>query len=238
MVENKATSSEADNTGTQQSANGEQTPFIDLPTKYDRLEPFVEFLATILLAVTTLAVAWSGYQSARWGGVQSTKFSQAGALRTESVRASNTAGQLTQIDIGLFTNWINAYANDNQVLVEFYEERFREEFKPAFEAWLTTDPKDNPEAPPSPFVMPEYSVSFAEEAARLEQEAAKTFEEGSEANQTSDDYILNTVLLASVLFLSGIYSRFKAIRGRLVLILFALLILVIGLINIAIYPVN
>lgn len=238
MVEDKALSSESENTGTQQVENTEQTPFIDLPTKYDRLEPLLEFLATILLAVTTLAVAWSGYQSARWGGVQSTKFSQAGALRTESVRASNTAGQFFQIDIGLFTNWINAYANDNQPLVEFYEERFRDEFKPAFEAWLATDPQNNPDAPSSPFTMPEYSVSFAEEAERLEAEAAKTFEEGSEANQTSDDYILNTVLLASVLFLSGIYSRFKAIRGRIILLVFALLLLMIGLINIATYPIQ
>ena len=82
------------------------------------------------------------------------------------------------IDIGLFTNWINAFAADNQVLAEFYENRFRPEFSVAFDAWVASDPKNNPDAPKSPFSMPEYTVSAAQEADRLEQEASKTFEEG------------------------------------------------------------
>ena len=88
--------------------------FIDLPSRWDRWEPLAEIIATVILAVATVATAWSGYQSARWGGEQSTKFSQAGALRTESTRASTKAGQLAQIDVSLFTNWIDAFAADNQ----------------------------------------------------------------------------------------------------------------------------
>ena len=65
--------------------------FIDLPSRWDRWEPLAEVIATVILALATLATAWSGYQSARWGGEQSTKFSQAGALRTESTRASTTS---------------------------------------------------------------------------------------------------------------------------------------------------
>ena len=75
------------------------TPYIDLPSRFDRWEPVAEVVATIVLAIATLATAWSGYQAARWGGVQSTSYSQAAALRTESVRTSNQAGQLAQIDI-------------------------------------------------------------------------------------------------------------------------------------------
>ena len=75
---------------------------IDLPTRFDRWEPLAEVLATIVLAFATLATAWSGYQAARWGGVQSTSYSQAGALRTESTRASTQAGQLAQIDIASY----------------------------------------------------------------------------------------------------------------------------------------
>ena len=51
-------------------------------------------IATVVLAVATLVTAWSGYQSARWGGLQSTKFSEANALRIESSRASTIAVQL------------------------------------------------------------------------------------------------------------------------------------------------
>ena len=212
--------------------------FIDLPSRWDRWEPLAEVIATVILALATLATAWSGYQSARWGGEQSTKFSQAGALRTESTRASTTAGQITQIDIGLFTNWINAFAVDNQELADFYENRFRPEFKVAFEAWLATDPRNNPEAPKSPFSMPEYTVSQAQEADRLEQEASKTFAEGGAANQTSDDYILNTVILASVLFLAGVQTRIKSVPARMFIVILSLMILALGLVNIVSYPIQ
>jgi hypothetical protein len=243
MSEEPNNTTETNQAGTEETPQaGEEAlataqPFIDLPSRWDRWEPLAEIIATVLLALATLATAWSGYQSARWGGVQSTNYSQAGALRTESVRASNQAGQIAQVDIGLFTNWVNAFAQDNQELADFYEQRFRPEFKVAFEAWLATDPKNNPEAPKSPFSMPEYTVSQAQEAEHLEQEAAKTFEEGAAANQTSDDYILNTVILASVLFLAGVQSRISTVPARMIIVILGLLILAYGLVNIASYPI-
>ncbi len=214
------------------------TPYIDLPTRFDRWEPLAEVIVTVVLAFATLATAWSGYQAARWGGEQSTSYSQAGALRTESTRASTEAGQLVQIDIGMFANWINAFAAEDQQLAEFYEDRFRDEFKPAFEAWLVTDPVNNPDAPATPFSMPEYQLNKAAEAERLEKEAEATFAQGEEANQIGDNYILNTVFLASVLFLGGIATRFKAMSARWVIILFSLGILTFGLINLLTYPIQ
>ena len=214
------------------------TPYIDLPTRFDRWEPLAEVIATLVLALATVATAWSGYQAARWGGEQSSSYSQAGALRTESVRASNQAGQLIQIDIGLFTNWVNAFAAGDQQLTGFYENRFRDEFKPAFEAWIATEPVANPDAPSTPFEMPEYRVSAAEESSILEEQAAESFAKGEAANQIGDNYILNTVFLASVLFLGGIASRFKAMSARWVIILFSLGILAFGLVNIIIYPIQ
>lgn len=222
----------------QKPSQEEMTPYIDLPTRFDRWEPLAEVIATLVIALATVITAWSGYQSARWGGEQSANYSQAGALRTESVRASNQAGQLVQIDIGLFTNWVNAYAVQDAVLTDFYQQRFRDEFKPAFEAWLATEPAKNPDAPSSPFSMPEYQVSQAIQSAQLEEQAAETFEKGQEANQISDKYILNTVFLASVLFLAGIASRFKAMAARWVIIIVSLAILTYGLINVITYPIQ
>jgi hypothetical protein len=227
-----------DTTQASAEAQYQVQPFIDLPSRWDRWEPLAEVIATVILAFATLATAWSGYQSARWGGAQSLRYSQAGALRTESTRASTKAGQIVQIDIGLFTNWINAFAVDNQELAGFYEDRFRSEFGVAFEAWLATDPRNNPDAPKSPFSMSEYTVSLSQEADRLEQEASKTFDEGSEANEISDNYILNTVVLASVLFLAGMQSRIKSVPARMLIIILGLFILTYGLVNIATYPIQ
>lgn len=216
----------------------ERTSFIDLPSRWDRYEPLAEIIATVLLAVATLATAWSGYQSARWGGVQASNTSQAIALRTESTRASTRAGQLAQVDIGLFTNWVNAYASGDERLTDFYEERFRPEFDVAFDAWLATEPVKNPDAPETPFSMEEYESAFMQDAIRMEAEAEEKSEISAAANQTSDAYILNTVILASVLFLTGVQSRIKSVPGRSFLILLALGILIYGLYNIASLPIN
>jgi hypothetical protein len=235
---------EPTHTGTDKTAQVSQESqhqtqsFIDLPSRWDRWEPLAEVIATVTLAIATLATAWSGYQSARWGGEQSIKYSQAGALRTESTRASTKAGQIAQVDIGLFTNWVNAFAVGNQELAEFYENRFRPEFAVAFEAWMATDPKNNLDAPKYPFSMPEYIINFEQESDRLEQEASKTFQEGNAANQISDDYILNTVILASVLFLAGMQSRMKSVPMRMLIVILGLCILTYGLVNIITYPIQ
>jgi hypothetical protein len=237
-VTHNTSESKHDGSGESSEAQYQAQPFIDLPSRWDRWEPLAEMIATIILALATLATAWSGYQAARWGGEQSTLYSQAGALRTESTRASTKAGQIAQIDIGIFTNWVNAFAVDNQELADFYEARFRPEFRVAFEAWLATDPRNNPEAPKTPFSMPEYELKSSQEAEQLEQEASRTFDEGSAANQIADSYILNTVILASVLFLAGVQSRIKSVPARMVIVILSLFILAFGLVNIATYPIQ
>ena len=48
---------------------------------------WVELVATVLLAVATVATAWSGYQSTRWNGEQA-KAAAARTLRIDSAKAA------------------------------------------------------------------------------------------------------------------------------------------------------
>ena len=107
----------------------------------------VEVLGTIVLAVAVIATAWSTYQSTQWRGQQATDNSKASAARIESSQAATRTGQLTQVDIATFTQWVNATVGGNTELATFYRQRFRPEFMPAFDAWLATDPLTNPSAP-------------------------------------------------------------------------------------------
>ncbi len=200
-------------------------------------EQWSEILSAVLLSAVTIGTAWSGFQSAQWGGIQSTLFSRASSLRVESTRASTLGGQLATIDIIIFDGWVNAYAKGDEPLTDFYEERFREEFKPAFEAWLATDPANNPDAPPTPFRMEEYQLESFEEANRLEEEASELFEEGERANKTSDDYAFSTVLLATVLFFAGIATRFEWQPIRWVLLFVGIVLLVFGVYNLLSLPI-
>ena len=127
----------------------------------------LELYATILLAMAAVATAWASYQSSRWHGKQAQAQSASIAARVESSKAAGVANRQVQIDVGLFTQWVDAYATGETELADFYRHRFREEFEPAFEAWIATRPLRNPRAPLSPFAMPEYELASTKEAERL-----------------------------------------------------------------------
>ena len=206
-------------------------------TSQQRTERWFEVVTAIMLGVVAVATAWSGYQATRWAGEQSTLYAQASALRVESTRDSTQAGQYKLYDVILINNWINAYTQGNTKLATFYERRFRPEFRPAFEAWLATNPFNNPNAPPGPLFMPQYKVSLDEQANQLEARAAKTFDEGQAAKEQGDAYVLNTVFLAVVLFLTAIAENFKWNAVRAVILVVALGMLVFGIYHLIIYPI-
>ena len=101
-------------------------------------------LATVLLALAAVATAWSSYQATRWNGEQAKAASRANALRIEAARAASLAEAETEVDVATFIAWVDATAVDDDDLAQFYLDRFRSEFRPAFDAWVATDPLDEP----------------------------------------------------------------------------------------------
>jgi hypothetical protein len=206
-------------------------------TRQQLIERWLEVISAIMLGVVAVATAWSGYQGARWGGVQTSKYSEATARRVESTRAETLAGQDRLYDVSLFNQWLNATYRDEPELASAYEKRFRPEFRPAFEAWLATDPHHNPNAPPGPLYMSEYKISLAEQARQLEIGAAAAFEEGKAAYQQSTSYVLNTVFLATVLMFITISQRFEWTPVKIIVLSIALLMLLLGLYRLLTFPV-
>jgi hypothetical protein len=172
-------------------------------------------ITTLLLALAALATAWSSYQAARWHGEQAKAISQANAARIESTRASGVENRQVLVDVVTFTEWVDAYAQDEEELTAFYWERFRDEFKPAVEAWVATRPLESPDAPPSPFAMPEYRLASSAEAERLETEAAAHSQEATEDIDRADQYVLCVVLFAAALFFAGMSTRLRWDRARM-----------------------
>jgi hypothetical protein len=170
----------------------------------------IDILAVIILSVATVSSAWSAYEATRWSGVQAVNYSQASAMRTESTRQSNRADTLTAIDIQLFSDWVAAVSQKDARRADFLRARFREEFRPAFEAWLGSVPKGTIPAG-TPFTLPEYSLAARHESDRLVAEAEVHFAAANDANQTGDNFVLTTVLFATVLFFAGIASHFESV---------------------------
>ena len=198
----------------------------------------LELAATILLALAAVATAWATYQSASWRGKQAEAQSASIAARVESTREANVANRQAQIDVALFTQWIDAYARGESELAAFYRKRFREEFEPAFEAWLATRPRKNPDAPLSPFAMPQYRQAASAQADRLEQEAAVDSEDVKRFIQRADNYMLAVVLFAMALFFAALSMRMRSRGTRVALIGFGYVAFGGAVVWLATFPVN
>ena len=179
---------------------------------------WVELVATVLLAVATVATAWSGYQSTRWNGEQAKAGARANALRIESAKAAGLANTQTEIDVATFTQWVNAYAQEQTELADFYFKRFRREFRPAVGAWIATRPLKNPQAPLTPFAMPQYELAARAEADELEAEAELYAAQARRNIQRASNYVLGVVLFASALFFAGMSTKLTSPRLRIVML--------------------
>jgi hypothetical protein len=205
------------------------------PSRFDRR---FELAATVLLAVAAVATAWAAYQSARWHGEQARGQSASVAARVESTRAANVANRQGQIDVALFTQWVDAYATDETELAGFYRKRFRPEFRPAFEAWVATKPRTNPDAPLSPFAMPQYRLAATAQADRLEAQAAAASESVGQFIQRADNYSLAVVMFAAALFFAGISTRLRSHGPRTVVLGLGYALFLGAVIWIATFPVS
>ena len=118
------------------------------------------------------------------------------------------------MDVATFIAWIDADQSGNSTVADFYEQRFRDEFKPAFAAWLATKPLTNRAAPETPFVTPQYRLAAQTAAQRQEARAAGSSNESKDANERANDYMLATVLFACALFFAGISSKLQTEGAR------------------------
>ena len=198
----------------------------------------LELIATVLLALATVGTAWSGYQASRWNGEQAKVSARASAARIESAKAAGTANAQKQVDVATFTAWADAYAQDQQKLAAFYFARFRKEFRPAAQAWVATRPLQNPRAPLTPFVMPQYRLAAEREAAALEVKAERLAAEARVDVQRSTNYVLAVVLFATVLFFAGMSTKLTVPALRRALLALGVVIFVGTLLWIATSPVN
>jgi hypothetical protein len=197
-----------------------------------------EIVATVLLALTALATAWSGYQASLWDGVQSSNYTQASAARTEASLSQTEANQVRLADLGVFENYIDATLDGDAELADFYRQRFRDEFEPAFEAWTALNPLTNPDAPASPLQMPEYRLVDDQKAQELTTDAEAKFKEGEDANRYSDAFTATTLFFAAALFFAAISERFTYRRARAALLGMAAVGLVGGTILMLTQPVT
>ena len=204
----------------------------------DHFDRRFELAATVLLTMAAVATAWAAYQSARWHGKQAEAQSASIAARVESARTAGVENRQVQIDVSLFTQWVDAYARDETELTDFYRQRFRPEFVPAFNAWVATKPRTSRTAPLSPFAMPQYKLPAAAKARRLEARAAAFSQDVGRYIQRADNYSLTVVLFAAALFFAGISTRLHQPSSRIAVLALGYVLFVGCVIWLATFPVS
>lgn len=191
----------------------------------------------IVLSLAALASAWSAYQASRWSSIAGIETTQAASDKRQWAMQQFEALQLHALDSAVGLHFLEAKYAGNEPLAEFLLSRFRPEFQRAVKAWLKTEPLTNPAAPHTPFEMKEYVSKELQEAERYEQAAEQHSAAGAVAGRSGNNFVLLTLLFATVLFLGGLANTLPFRRLEHIVSAGALLVFAITLVRLLTLPV-
>src|SRR4029453_11582955 len=164
------------------------------------------------------------------------QYAEATRLRVTAEGLATLAGQERIYDTDTFNSWLAAKLDGKKEAAEFFERRFRDEYRNAFAAWMSKDPFNNAQAPPGPIFMPEYHNAKHEQFLGLNKQAAEIADRGTKSGETGDGYVRITVLLATVLLITAIGQRFRFKAVRIVFMILACLLLCLPLLRLLMLP--
>jgi hypothetical protein len=197
----------------------------------ERPDRVLTIIEAVLLSLVAVLAAYSGYAAAKWGTESSVSLAKASATRTKANRADLEGLQLRTLDSVSFNAWFAAFTAGNANAERLAERRLRPGYRPAFHAWLATDPAHNLHAPAGPSYMPQYVIPQELAANKYDKQADVAFAAGTAAGSTGDKYVRDTVFLATVLFLVGISGHFPLRQARFGLIGVGVLILLFAVVQ-------
>jgi hypothetical protein len=192
---------------------------------------WLSIVEALLLSLVAVLAAYSGYAAAKWSTESSVTLAKASAERTKASRAALEGIVTRTLDSASFNAWFTAFTAGNANAQRLAVRRMRPGYRPAFNAWLATDPAHNPGAPAGPAYMRQYVIPQEAAAKAHDARADAAFAKGAEAGSTADKYIRDTVFLATVLFLVGISGHFTVRSARLGLITVGACLLVFAVIQ-------
>ena len=182
---------------------------------------WIEPVAALLMALTTVCTAWCSYQSAAWTRRSNRLMNESNALERRAGVLVVQGAQTATIHVALFAQLLAAQQAGNKKLEAFYLRSFPPDLRKAYDAWMAQNPFENPNAPAHPFIDSLYQARGSSEAAEASSNAQGKINEARKAGNTSGQYLANTVLFATVLFFANAAAKFAQDRVRLLSILFA-----------------
>src|SRR6266436_5479079 len=150
---------------------------------------WMEITSAVVLSLATVASAWCAYEATRWSSVQTFRLATANTAARDAAAANFAGMQTRAFDASMLISYLEARSRGDAQLEKILHDRFRPEAKKAIEAWLKTDPFNNPAAPSNPFKMAEYVQPELEEARRQGDLSTMNNTAAQQASTTSDNYV-------------------------------------------------
>jgi hypothetical protein len=204
----------------------------------NRKHALFEPMGLLLLSLATVGTAWCSFQAASWQGVSQRLMNLSAASGRRAASDELKGFQLAVLDVMLFSEYINARAASNEFTARFYADRFRGDAKAAFNAWIATNPFENSNAPPHPFVPSLYKPKLLDSAQELQSESQRLWEQAGNAGRNGRTYVLMTVLLASALYCGGTASKFNAVWVRKTVLAVGLSAFTVAVIRLMALPIQ
>jgi hypothetical protein len=203
-----------------------------------RIDRRLDIVSTIIMSLTAVLTAWSGYQSSLWESRRTIALADASTAKREATRLDARASHQYSIDLGLFQSYLQARMHGDAKVAEFYEQHFPPHLKQPIEDWKALQPERNSDAPANPFSLPSYVIP---QAAAAEREMNMGFTLDAQARQASHHssrYTRTTLGAALVLFFAGLAPKSQSRSARLLLLAIALIFLIGAVFTVVFLPVT
>ena len=202
-----------------------------------RKRKWIETITTILLSAATVLSAWCVYEASQWNGEQYFRIEDENMADRKRLQKEIASHQRIAADAQLFLQYVGAVTNDNAELIDFLGDRFPPHLKKAAIAWKAMDPLNNPDAPVTPMQMKEYVLPETVDIVKYTEEAKNFKMAANTCDNHSDNYMLLSLILSSVLFFCGLSGTLDSRSNQLILLGFAMTIFVISLYFVIRFPV-
>lgn len=211
----------------------------ELAARFEQRD-WIELVAAVVLSLAVLVAAWSAYQATRWSGEQAKAGNAFTSTLTQWTDLTTILTAQLVADNQAVAAWITMAANGNERGMAAIEARVSDTLRPGFDAWLAGAlPGDIP--PGTPFDTPEYDGSTGrvlEGRDALFEDAFDSAADAADANQTSDNFILVTVVMAAVMFFAGVGTKLQGMAVRLAMLGAGLVLFVVGAVVVVLLPQN
>lgn len=187
----------------------------------------VEIAVAIVLSFATLCSTWCGYQASVWGGINAARASDADTNERKAAENTIVALQIRTMDglrvLELWRSLRAGDARDAKILESHFPPRLEVAIRASLDAGALTDPNA-----PGPLEVPQYVIEEETLAAQQRTAATSLRADAGTAARRADQYVLLTLMFASVLFFGGIAASFTGKGPRRALAGMALALFVVS----------